>query len=265
MTVRSISYACVAVLAVGAFACSNDNNNNGSDASVATGGTGGSAGRAGSAGVSSGGSSGRGGSGGSTGGSTGVTDASTGGRGTGGKGGGIHDAGVSEAGLPDAAVDEFSGAEWIGLLDTVNSGEVQQGEVATTKAQAAAVTSFAGEMVTDHTKGLENDAAVAAALGITPKQTKVSANLKAQSNQLLSTLNKLSGAAFDRAYMQAQVTQHAAVLALLDAGILSMGGSPDSAVSDAGTPVTLLGLIANTRAVVREHLRMANGIVSGLP
>lgn len=264
MTLRSISYACVAVLAVGAFACSNNNNNNGSDASVATGGTGGSAGTAGSAGVSSGGSSGRGGSGGSKGGSTGVTDASTGGRGTGGTGG-IHDGGVSEAGLPDAAVDGFSGAEWIGLLDTVNSGEVQQGEVATTKAQAAEVTSFAGDMVTDHTKGLENDAAVAAALGITPKQTKVSGNLKAQGNQLLSTLNKLSGAAFDRAYMQAQVTQHAAVLALLDAGILSMGGSPDSSVSDAGTPVTLLGLIANTRAVVREHLRMANGIVSGLP
>ncbi len=268
MIYRSIRRTCFAVLAVGAVACSNDNNNNGTDASVigtgGTGGTGGSAGRAGGAGVSGGGSSGRGGSGGATGGSTGVNDASTGGRGTAGAGG-TTDAGVREAGLSDAAVDAFTPAEWIALLDTVNGGEVQQGEVATAKAQAAEVRSFANEMVTDHTRGLEKDSAVATALGITPKQTRVSADLKSQSNDVLATLNGLTGTAFDRAYMQAQVTQHAAVLALLDTGIVSLGGSPDASVPDAGTPTSLLGLLEATRAVVKEHLQMANAIVSGLP
>jgi predicted outer membrane protein len=264
MIYRSMRRACFAVLAVGAVACSNDNNNNGADASVSTGGSGGSGGRAGGAGVSGGGSSGRGGSGGSTGGSTGVTDASTGGRATGGAGG-KTDAGVREAGLSDAAVDEFSPGEWIALLDTVNGGEVQQGEVATAKAQAADVKSFAGEMVTDHTRGLEKDSAVASALGITPEQTRVSANLKSQSNDVLATLDGLTGTAFDRAYMQAQVSQHAAVLALLDGGIISMGGSPDASVPDAGTPTSLLGLLEATRAVVKEHLQMANAIVAGLP
>lgn len=266
MIYRSMRRACFAVLAVGAVACSNDNNNNnGADASVSTGGSGGSGGRAGGAGVSGGGSSGRGGSGGSTGGSTGVSDASTGGRGTAGAGGKSTDAGVPEAGLSDAAVDAFSPAEWIALLDTVNGGEVQQGEVATAKAQAADVKSFAGEMVTDHTRGLEKDSAVASALGITPKQTRVSADLKSQSNKLLATLNGLTGTAFDRAYMQAQVSQHGAVLALLDSGIIAMGGSPDASVPDAGTPTSLLGLLEATRAVVKEHLQMANAIVAGLP
>jgi predicted outer membrane protein len=260
----------LAALAVGAFACSNDNNNGGNDASVSTGGSGGSAGRAGSAGVSGGGSSGKGGSAGS-GGSTGTSDAaSPDGGGRGGAAGaksdaGIPDASMSEAGLSDAGVLAFSAGEWIALLDTVNHAEVAQGQLADTKASAADVKAFADEMVTAHTLGLEKDSATATELGVTAKQTKVSAHLKAQGKATLAALNQLSAAAFDRAYMQAQVTEHAAVLALLDVGIISMGGTPDASTPDATAATPLLTLLEQTRAVVREHLRMANGIVAGLP
>ncbi|HVW29115.1 MAG TPA: DUF4142 domain-containing protein [Polyangiaceae bacterium] len=271
MTFRSIRHVGWVALAVGAFACSNDhNNNNVTDASAGgTAATGGSGGTAGSGGATTGGSSGRGGSAGSSGGSTGISDAATGGSagqgGAAGSAGTKADSGIVDAGLSDAGVTAFSAAEWIGLLDTVNGGEVSQGELAQTKASASDVKSFAAEMVADHTAGLEKDKSTATALGVTPEQTKVSANLKAQSDATISSLGTVSASAFDRAYMQAQVTQHAAVLSLLDVGILSMGGSPDASTPDGSAATPLLTLLEQTRAIVREHLNMANSIVSGLP
>jgi len=265
--------AVIAILSAGsvvALACDDDDNGmDTNDASVGTGGAqGGGGGRSGGGGtVSTGGASGTAGKGGAVGsggasgssgtaGSGGSADASTGG-----------EAGPSDGGIDPAVVSSFNAASWIGLLDTVNTGEIAQGNIASTKASASNVKAFGTEMVMHHTEGLANDAATASALAVTPAPNSLTARLRAQSNALVTRLQTLTGSAFDRFYMEAQVKQHQAVLALLDTGIAANGGNADSAppTMDAGRPKTLLALLVSTRAVVTEHLDMSKDILGSLP
>ena len=81
------------------------------------------------------------------------------------------------------------------------------------RASSADVKKFAEKMVTDHTKaneGLEKMASW--------KSLKVPHTLDADRKAKLEMLNKKSGAKFDRAYVQVQVTGHETMQHLLDHG-----------------------------------------------
>jgi len=281
--------ATITILSAGAlmsFACDDDDDGMvTNDASVGAGGSAGArggsggGGRSGSAGsvdasVSSGGTSGSTGAGGTAGkaGSGGASGSSgsSGKGGTVGSGGGASadvsvDSGSSDAG--PGSVASFDAPSWIDLLDTVNGGEIAQGNLASVNATAAAVKTYGAEMVAAHMEGMANDEATARALGVGRTRTALSSRLEAQSDAVVVQLNSLTGAARDRAYMQAQVMQHQAVLALLDTGISANGGNASSSppTIDAGRPRTLLALLVATRAVVTEHLAMAQSILASLP
>lgn len=92
-----------------------------------------------------------------------------------------------------------------------NMAEVEAGKMAISKTQNAQVKSFAQKMIDDHSKALGDVAALAQSKGIT-LPTTVDAPHKA----MAAKLNKLSGAAFDKAYMAgAGVSDHAKVRAKL--------------------------------------------------
>lgn len=120
--------------------------------------------------------------------------------------------------------------EILQVLAVVDQSEVQDGKLAQQKARNAQVKAFARELVTDHTKSLEQDRTVAKSAnvdlsGVMMKgkadtagpsgATGVTAELVNMHTQAMSEVRKLNGAAFDSAFVNAQVKGHQEVLTLL--------------------------------------------------
>jgi putative membrane protein len=83
------------------------------------------------------------------------------------------------------------------------AAEVQLGQLATEKAASPEVKQFGQRMVDDHTKANDQLKQVASQKGVT-----VSDKLSAKDAATKAHLEKLSGAAFDRAYMKDMVADH---------------------------------------------------------
>ena len=120
--------------------------------------------------------------------------------------------------------------EILQVLAVVDQAEVQDGQLAQKKARNAQVKSYARELVTDHTKSLQQDRQVAKSAnidlsGVMMKgkadtagptgATGVTADLVNMHTQTMDQVRQLEGAAFDSAFVNAQVKGHQEVLTLL--------------------------------------------------
>ncbi|MDQ2890317.1 MAG: DUF4142 domain-containing protein [Gemmatimonadota bacterium] len=103
----------------------------------------------------------------------------------------------------------------LAMLHAANQGEVDAGKMAETKATNSSVKSFAHDMVAAHTKMMHDGDALAKRLSITPD---------AAAGDSIMTMNKMTasnltaaskGAAFDSAYVNAQVAGHQYVLSMI--------------------------------------------------
>lgn len=81
--------------------------------------------------------------------------------------------------------------------------EVELGKLASEKAESADVKQFGQRMVTDHSKANDQLKSLAA-----DKNIQLPAQLDAKHKATVDRLSKLSGAAFDRAYVQEMVKDH---------------------------------------------------------
>ncbi|HJU75162.1 MAG TPA: DUF4142 domain-containing protein [Gemmatimonadaceae bacterium] len=124
---------------------------------------------------------------------------------------------------PDRELPTTDGGA-VDVLATIDAGEVEEAELARTKAQNAQVKAFARMMIDEHSKDLRTlgdvvkNAAITGATKVgvkvdsvapgTTTPTGIIATLQSMHQQTMSTLNGLTGAAFDRAYIDAQVTAH---------------------------------------------------------
>jgi putative membrane protein len=92
-----------------------------------------------------------------------------------------------------------------------NTFEIQSSELAAQRAQGSEVKSFADKMISDHTKaGKEFKAAVQAANLSPPPAEEPDAKQKA----ILAKLRGAQGAAFDKAYVGAQLNAHKEAVSL---------------------------------------------------
>jgi putative membrane protein len=71
-------------------------------------------------------------------------------------------------------------------------------------------------MVTDHTGVNKSATALVTKLKVTPEDNPTSQSLKSGGDANLKTLKGLNGAAFDKAYVDHEVTYHQAVLDAID-------------------------------------------------
>jgi len=118
--------------------------------------------------------------------------------------------------------------------------ELQEGQLAQSKAQAAPVKQFGQRMVQDHTPNNQELMTLARQKGVTPP-----AALDSTHAQEVASLQKNTGAAFDRDYVRHEVTDHQEMASLLQQEIQS-GSDPD-----------VKAFAQKTLPVVQEHLRMA--------
>lgn len=156
--------------------------------------------------------------------------------------------GQSGAGATASSSGKLSKADEKALKDMAQADidEVAGGKMALTKAQSSEVKSFAQQMVDDHGQALSKVQAVAQQKGVT-LPTEPDAKHKAMS----AKLEKLSGDAFDKAYMQnAGTKDHKMVLSKLQSDAKKIKDPDVKAVADAHIPV------------VEQHLKSAEQMAS---
>jgi putative membrane protein len=144
----------------------------------------------------------------------------------------------------------MSDAEVVAVAMALNSGEVMTSEPAQTRASSQAVRNFAAMMITDHTAANQR----LTALGITPQPNLLSQQLTQAATQLTQSLSTLTGAAFDRAYMDAQLQLHQTALTLLEEELI-----PEAEAAALRAELELM------RTSVIAHLDMATNIRAQLP
>lgn len=121
-------------------------------------------------------------------------------------------AGMGSSTSMKAPAPAMTDAQILAMLAAANQGEIDAGKMASTKATNPSVKSFARDMVTAHTKMLNDGNALAKKLNITP-DTAAADSLNMMNQSTAATLTAAAkGAAFDSAYVNAQVAGHEYVL-----------------------------------------------------
>lgn len=151
------------------------------------------------------------------------------------------------------AAPKLSDAEIAHVAVTANSVDIELGRLASTKATSAAVKSFAETMIRDHTGVNAQAAALAKKLGVTPLANAVSTSLTDGGNAAKKTLSAVSGAAFDRAYMDREIAYHEAVIGAVDKILVPQTRNAE-----------LKQLLVSVRPALVAHLEHAKSIRSGL-
>jgi putative membrane protein len=98
------------------------------------------------------------------------------------------------------------------VADTV---DIDAGKLAAEKASNKEVKAFGETMVRDHTAVNAKATALAKKLGVTPEESDTSKKLKADGDKTLARLKGLSGAEFDKAYVDNEVAYHEAVIGVV--------------------------------------------------
>jgi putative membrane protein len=125
----------------------------------------------------------------------------------------------------------------------VGVAEVAIGKLATEKASSPDVKTFAQRMVDDHSKANEELKTLAQ-----NKQMTLPTTIDAEHQAVLDKLSKLSGDAFDKAYMQEMVNGHRKVVAMF------------RTASKSAADADVKAWAAKTLPTIEEHLKMAQEV-----
>jgi putative membrane protein len=118
-------------------------------------------------------------------------------------------------------------AQIAAIVLTANQVDIEAGDYAQAHASADDVKAFARQMVTDHTAVNKSATDLAGKLHLTPEDNPSAQSLKKGGDDNVAHLKTLSGAAFDRAYVDHEVAYHEAVLKALDSTLIPSAGNAD--------------------------------------
>jgi putative membrane protein len=151
------------------------------------------------------------------------------------------------------APPDLSDPEVAHVAVTANTIDVEVARLAQTRARNLAVREFAETMIRDHTAVNQQAAALAERLHLTPADNAVSQSLAKGAAEARATLQPLSDSAFDRAYLDREVTYHQAVLDALDKLLIPTTDNAD-----------LKKLLLDVRPAIAAHLEHAKRLRSTL-
>jgi putative membrane protein len=93
--------------------------------------------------------------------------------------------------------------------------DIDAGKMAAKKTQNKEVREFARTMVRDHTAVNAKATALVKKLGVTPEESATSKSLKADGDKMMTKLEGMSSAEFDKAYVDNEVSYHQAVIGVV--------------------------------------------------
>jgi len=141
------------------------------------------------------------------------------------------------------------------IVVTANQVDIDAGKLAESKGSNAQVKAFGKQMVTDHTGVNQQAVALAKKLNVTPQDNPTSQSLKTGGAENVKKLTGLSGAAFDRAYVDHEIAYHEQVLDAIDKVLLPNAKNEE-----------LKALIVKVRPAFvahLEHAKMVKGQIKG--
>ncbi len=154
-------------------------------------------------------------------------------------------AGVSAQGVDDAQIAS--------IVVTANQVDIDAGKLATSLGSNAEVKQFGQQMVSAHTGVNKQATELVTKLKVTPKDNPTSQALKAGGEANVASLKKLQGAAFDKAYIDNEVTYHQQVLDAVDKTLVPNASNPE-----------LKALLVKVRPAFVAHLEHAKQIQASL-
>jgi putative membrane protein len=131
--------------------------------------------------------------------------------------------------------------------------DIDAGKLAKDKAQDAAVKELAEMMISDHTEVNEKATALVKKLGVTPEESDLSKTLKANGDKQLAKLKGLSGAEFDKAYVDNEVAYHTAVIDVVSKTLI-----PNTKNAE------LKQLLESAAPIFKQHLEHAKAVQASL-
>jgi len=139
------------------------------------------------------------------------------------------------------------------IVVAANDADIAGGKQAQSKGAHADVKAFGKMMSTDH--GSVNKAAVdlVTKLNVTPEENDVSRMYADNGKATRDSLSKMKGAAFDKAYMDSEVTYHVGLLDAIDKTLIPSAQNAE-----------LKALLEQTRPTVAAHLKAAQDIQAKL-
>ena len=121
-------------------------------------------------------------------------------------------AGAMSLAATGAAQSPPTDPQIVGIVVTANQIDIDTAKLALAKTHNPQVREFAQQMVTDHSALQKSVGDLGAKLHVTPADSDTSASLKKQAAETAAHLKTLSGAEFDKAYIDHEVDYHKAVI-----------------------------------------------------
>jgi len=161
-------------------------------------------------------------------------------------------AALALAALP-ALAQSPSDAQIASIVVTANQVDIDAGKLAESKGSNADIKAFGKQMVTDHSGVNKQAVALVTKLKVTPEDNPTSQSLKKGGEDNVKNLKTLSGAAFDRAYIEHEVAYHQQVLDALDKTLIPNAQNAE-----------LKSLLVTVRPAFVAHLEHAKMVQSKL-
>jgi putative membrane protein len=137
---------------------------------------------------------------------------------------------------------------------TADNVDISAATLATSKTSNPKVKDFANLMIRDHTSVNKKATDLAKKLNITPEESDTSRSLKSDGDKTLEKLRGMSGAEFDKAYIDNEVTYHEAVAKVMDDTLIPNAKNAD-----------LKSLLESAKPIFASHLNHAKELQSSLP
>jgi putative membrane protein len=152
-----------------------------------------------------------------------------------------------------ATAQSVNDAQIAHIVVTANQVDIDAGKLAAAHGTSAEVKAFGKQMVTDHTGVNKQATALAMKLKVKPEDNPTSQSLKEGGEKNVANLKTLKGAAFDKAYVDNEVTYHQNVIDALDKTLIPGAKNEE-----------LKALLVKSRPAFVAHLEHAKQVQSSL-
>jgi putative membrane protein len=150
---------------------------------------------------------------------------------------------------PAATPPAITDAQIAKIVVTANSADSAAGELAKSKGTNAEVKEFGQRMITDHGAVNKEATDLVTKLNVTPEDSDASRSMSSDAQSNMTALQGQTGAAFDKAYIDHEVTMHQQVLDALDQQLIPGAQNAE-----------LKALLEKVRPAIAAHLESAKAI-----
>ncbi len=152
-----------------------------------------------------------------------------------------------------SAPTSLTDANIAAIVVDANTIDIQTARQAETMSKNAKVREFAQQMIKDHTAVNKEATDLAKKLALTPRDNATGHELLSGARSTRARIHAMSGAEFDKAYVDNEVTYHQAVLNMLDKTLI-----PEARNAE------LKKLLEDTRPAIAGHLKMAQDLQASM-